>query len=312
MSSRPRRTLLFEEPITFGASLADAAPGADPTLLPLSSYQEVTPPRVIRCGLALRASPGRRRFCVVPLGGRVLSGPAGLFDEEHPFFFEPSEEPTRIGVLGTEPPLEVDILAPASGERRILVWTRTELAPIPLPELPEEIDLAEPLARAAGRAGDAGGLGGLVVAGLVLRFASPSLLDVIQGTKPIEGWMEDYVDSLDEDQAEAASGLACTMAMQWARSWRRLDETMAPEDPAWLAELWETLRLRDDLASATRVLRRLDQRGGPDTILAQADAEAATWLRGLPFVLHLDDPHLAEVARREDPFWARRAWLPEP
>ena len=131
------------------------------------------------------------------------------------------------------------------------------------------------------------------------------------GRDPVRAWIDDLVMGVNADTIPVIARLSETMAVQWDQACRRLGDTIAPDSDPWLADLRETLRLRDDLASVSRVLRRLDAGGALDVILAQADAEAASWIRALPFRPPLEDEHLAEVARLEDPFWARRAWLHE-
>lgn len=312
MSDHPNRTQLFDEPIAFASSSADALVDVHAGDDDLARYLDITPGPVIQQGLALRASPSKKRFAVVPLGGRLIFWGGRAYSETDPLYFDPGPDPLILGVVGSDSCIEVELHRTPTGLERLIGWLLRPPPTLPPPARPETIKLPAAITMAAEAAIEAGGLGSLIATGLVMRFGAPPLEELLKGLDPTLPWVERCIAALDEDQAELAARLAATMAVQWARSFRRLDETLAPETDSWLAELWETLRLRDDLASALRVLRRIDRAAETEAIMAPVDAEAAAWLRALPVQLWLEDPHLSEVAREEGPFWARREWLAEP
>lgn len=320
MTARTIRTLVADGTLPLAACRADHAPrparepgpaaasGMDPGGVALSQYTDVTPPGVLCAGLAVRVAPDGGRMAAIALGGRALVAPSGLLPPETAWLFDLGGEPVHLGLLAPDKALDVEILAPAAGDGRVTVWSLSIPGALPLPRLPEGVDLASPLLLAAEAAEAAGGFGELVAVGLVIRFAACRAEDIVRGVDRLGPWVGDRLGQA-ADRAQETARLASAAAVGWAHGWRRLDETLDPESGAWMGELLETLRLRDDLASAARVLRRLGLAGELDAVLAQADAGAAEWLRALPFAMALRDEHLAEVARVENPFWARRRWF---
>ena len=190
-------------------------------------------------------------------------------------------------------------------------WTRPRPSPLTMPELPQNIDLPDSIQGAARRAVEHGGIGALVGIGLLVRFGVPRVEDLLTGADTARAWVQSAIADLDEDAARAGSHLASTAAVAFAQTIRRLDDDIDPESAGWRADLIDSLRQRDDLCSAVRVLRALHIADELDAILAQADSWTVTWLDSLPFSPSLDDEHLVEVALRENPYWARRAWVGE-
>ena len=310
MSKRRQRSKLVDEPIEFGATRGDAA--VDLSSVPFSSYRDIAGPAVLRQGVAVRYSSQADRLAVIPLGGRVLLGPDGLVDEETPYLFEPRDGPLQFGILGVDPPRDLDVVARPDGTGRVTVFEHPASRPLPSAPPVGGLRWSVPILEAVQAAAADGELSGFVVAGLVARFGEAPMSELLAGRDPVAAWLDRFTEDIDDAQASRAASLASALAIQWAVDWRRLDETMDPDDPRWLAELHGALALRDELASIVRVLRALDRAGAVDAILARADSEAAPWLASLPFSPPLEDPHLEEVARREGPFWASASWLSEP
>ena len=204
------------------------------------------------------------------------------------------------------------MLATPAGTGRVVIYEHPARRLLPAAPPVDELLWSPELQEAVEDAVAGGELAGFVVAGLVARFSEASVVELLAGRNPVAAWLERFVALVDAEQATGAASLASMLGIQWSVALRRLDETMDPEDPRWLTELEAALRLRDELASVVRILRRLNRAEAVEAIVVQADREASAWLEALPFALWLQDPYLVEVARREDPFWASRRWLAEP
>ena len=312
MSKHPHdRPLLFEEFVSLASCRAYTAPGEASATLQLADYLDVTPPSVLRGGLSLRVTPDTSRLALVPLGGRNIVWSGGVANDRNPIYVESENTSLRLGVIGVVPAIDVSLEINA-GEACLRGWVRPQPSPLIMPDIPSRIELSEPIAAAVRRATRDGGIGAFVGVGLVMRFGSPLLEDILASTDPLMSWGQEVVSAIDEDCAQAASNLATTMAIGFAQAVRRLDDTIDPGAHSWHADLIGTLRIRDDLCSATRVLRRLQMAEEVDAILNQADAWVSAWLAALPFASELVDEHLTEVARRENPYWAPRSWLIDP